>query len=114
MKLATFSLRGTNRVGIVDEARGRIRPISDVGDMLDLIERYNEIKPRLANGENDLSLSEVKLLAPIPAPRRNIFCVGKNYRDHALEFSRSGFEAGRRKVRRSTSIRRCLPNRPAQ
>ncbi|MGZ9092288.1 MAG: fumarylacetoacetate hydrolase family protein [Rhodoplanes sp.] len=94
MKLATFSLRGTNRVGIVDEARGRIRPISDVGDMLDLIERYNEIKPRLANGENDLSLSEVKLLAPIPAPRRNIFCVGKNYRDHALEFSRSGFEAG--------------------
>ena len=94
MKLATFSLRGTNRVGIVDEARGRIRPISDVGDMLYLIERYNEIKPRLANGENDLSLSEVKLLAPIPAPRRNIFCVGKNYRDHALEFSRSGFEAG--------------------
>ncbi|MFO6494850.1 MULTISPECIES: fumarylacetoacetate hydrolase family protein [Bacillus] len=30
-------------------------------------------------------LSDVKLLAPIPAPRKNIMCVGKNYRDHAIE-----------------------------
>jgi 2-keto-4-pentenoate hydratase/2-oxohepta-3-ene-1,7-dioic acid hydratase in catechol pathway len=28
---------------------------------------------------------EVKLLAPIPRPRKNIFCVGKNYVAHALE-----------------------------
>ena len=27
-------------------------------------------------------------------PRRNIFCVGKNYREHAKEFAGSGFEAG--------------------
>jgi 2-keto-4-pentenoate hydratase/2-oxohepta-3-ene-1,7-dioic acid hydratase in catechol pathway len=32
-------------------------------------------------------------LAPIPRPRRNIFCVGNNYRDHAREFSQSGFDA---------------------
>ncbi|MFX3622462.1 MAG: fumarylacetoacetate hydrolase family protein [Ectobacillus sp.] len=31
------------------------------------------------------SLKEVKLLAPIPKPRKNIICVGKNYREHALE-----------------------------
>jgi 2-keto-4-pentenoate hydratase/2-oxohepta-3-ene-1,7-dioic acid hydratase in catechol pathway len=36
----------------------------------------------------------VRLLAPIPAPRRNIFCVGKNYREHAKEFAGSGYEAG--------------------
>lgn len=30
-------------------------------------------------------LSEVKLLAPIPRPSKNIFCVGKNYKEHALE-----------------------------
>ncbi|MFD3447303.1 fumarylacetoacetate hydrolase family protein [Microbacteriaceae bacterium 4G12] len=30
-------------------------------------------------------LSEVKLLAPILRPRKNIMCVGKNYRDHAIE-----------------------------
>ena len=32
-----------------------------------------------------LPLSSVQLLAPIPRPRKNIFCVGKNYVDHALE-----------------------------
>jgi 2-keto-4-pentenoate hydratase/2-oxohepta-3-ene-1,7-dioic acid hydratase in catechol pathway len=30
-------------------------------------------------------IAEVKLLAPIPRPRKNILCVGKNYRDHAIE-----------------------------
>jgi len=30
-------------------------------------------------------LSDVKLYAPIPRPSKNIFCVGKNYREHALE-----------------------------
>ncbi|WP_338780964.1 fumarylacetoacetate hydrolase family protein [Metabacillus sp. FJAT-52054] len=31
------------------------------------------------------SLSDVDLLPPIPRPRKNVFCVGKNYRDHAVE-----------------------------
>ncbi|GGJ71818.1 2-keto-4-pentenoate hydratase/2-oxohepta-3-ene-1,7-dioic acid hydratase in catechol pathway [Anoxybacillus voinovskiensis] len=30
-------------------------------------------------------LADVRLLAPIPRPTKNIFCVGKNYVDHALE-----------------------------
>lgn len=29
--------------------------------------------------------SEVKWLSPIPRPTKNIFCVGKNYADHAIE-----------------------------
>lgn len=32
-----------------------------------------------------LSMDQVKLLAPIPKPQKNIFCVGKNYADHAIE-----------------------------
>src|SRR6202453_4474204 len=32
-----------------------------------------------------LPLAEVRLLAPIPRPRKNIFCVGLNYRDHIAE-----------------------------
>ena len=40
-----------------------------------------------------LVLADVQLLAPIPHPRRNILCVGKNYLDHVGEFSRSGFDA---------------------
>jgi 2-keto-4-pentenoate hydratase/2-oxohepta-3-ene-1,7-dioic acid hydratase in catechol pathway len=38
------------------------------------------------------ALSSVRLLAPIPSPRRDIFCVGKNYREHVAEFGRSGYD----------------------
>jgi 2-keto-4-pentenoate hydratase/2-oxohepta-3-ene-1,7-dioic acid hydratase in catechol pathway len=40
-----------------------------------------------------ISVSDVELLAPIPRPRRNIFCVGKNYYAHAEEFAASGFDS---------------------
>ena len=32
-----------------------------------------------------LELAEVRLLAPIPYPKRNVFCIGKNYVEHAKE-----------------------------
>ncbi|WP_053365534.1 fumarylacetoacetate hydrolase family protein [Bacillus sp. FJAT-27245] len=32
-----------------------------------------------------IPLDEAKLLAPIPRPLKNVFCVGKNYADHAIE-----------------------------
>ena len=31
------------------------------------------------------SFSDIRWLSPIPRPRKNIMCVGKNYRDHAIE-----------------------------
>ncbi len=40
-----------------------------------------------------LPLSEVELAAPVPRPHRNIFCVGKNYHEHAHEFAASGFDS---------------------
>jgi 2-keto-4-pentenoate hydratase/2-oxohepta-3-ene-1,7-dioic acid hydratase in catechol pathway len=40
-----------------------------------------------------VSLDQVTLEAPLPRPLRNVFCVGKNYYDHAEEFSRSGFDS---------------------
>ena len=33
------------------------------------------------------------LQPPIPLPRRNIFCAGKNYHAHAAEFAASGFDS---------------------
>ena len=48
----------------------------------------------LREGSETVALDSVCLLAPIPRPRRNIMCVGKNYREHAREFAQSGFEAG--------------------
>jgi 2-keto-4-pentenoate hydratase/2-oxohepta-3-ene-1,7-dioic acid hydratase in catechol pathway len=34
-------------------------------------------------------LADVKLLAPIPRPQKNVFCVGRNYKEHILEGARA-------------------------
>jgi 2-keto-4-pentenoate hydratase/2-oxohepta-3-ene-1,7-dioic acid hydratase in catechol pathway len=46
-----------------------------------------------ATGGARLPRSVLKLLAPFPRPAKNIFCVGKNYHEHAKEFHDSGFDA---------------------
>ncbi|AQA01370.1 hydrolase [Mycobacterium sp. MS1601] len=43
-------------------------------------------------------VDDVELGAPFPLPRRNIFCVGKNYREHAAEFAGSGYDSGAAQV----------------
>ncbi|MGF6774103.1 2-keto-4-pentenoate hydratase/2-oxohepta-3-ene-1,7-dioic acid hydratase in catechol pathway [Paraburkholderia sp. GAS199] len=94
MKFATFEHQGKQLVGKVSADGQRISPLSATS-MLDLIERYEHFAGQIEAGHPDaLRLDEVRLLAPIPAPRKNIFCVGKNYREHAREFSKSGYEAG--------------------
>ena len=95
MKFARFAQDGAVRIGIVDDAGKSVRRLEPaVDDMLELIRRYDELRDRLRAAGEPLRLSEVTLLAPIPAPPRNIICVGKNYREHAREFARSGYEAG--------------------
>jgi 2-keto-4-pentenoate hydratase/2-oxohepta-3-ene-1,7-dioic acid hydratase in catechol pathway len=43
-------------------------------------------------------VDDVELGAPFPQLRRNIFCVGKNYREHAAEFAGSGYDSGAAQV----------------
>jgi len=94
MKLASFSRDGRLQVGSVNEANKTIHPIEGVRDMIDVIERFDCLAAALSAKGEELALADVNLLAPIVTPQRNIFCVGKNYLEHAKEFSRSGFEAG--------------------
>ncbi|MGZ9792420.1 fumarylacetoacetate hydrolase family protein [Bacillus atrophaeus] len=42
-------------------------------------------KPNDELGSFIYSLSDVKLHAPIPKPSKNVMCIGKNYKDHAIE-----------------------------
>lgn len=39
----------------------------------------------IASNRQTLPLRRTKLLAPIPRPRKNIFCMGRNYAEHARE-----------------------------
>lgn len=43
-------------------------------------------------------VADAKLCAPIPRTPKNIFCVGKNYHEHAKEFAGSGFDGGAKDV----------------
>lgn len=96
MKLATLIYHDEQLVSVVDEAKQSFRPISYQGeslsDMNQFIARFSTIGDLLEYG-SECSLQEATLLAPIPKPRRNIMCVGKNYLAHAREFTRSGFDS---------------------
>jgi 2-keto-4-pentenoate hydratase/2-oxohepta-3-ene-1,7-dioic acid hydratase in catechol pathway len=37
-----------------------------------------------------IPLERIRLLAPIPRPARNVFCIGKNYREHVREIQKAG------------------------
>jgi 2-keto-4-pentenoate hydratase/2-oxohepta-3-ene-1,7-dioic acid hydratase in catechol pathway len=87
MKLATIRWNGATQAAVVDEARDRVHPLGR--DMLSIVQT-GTVGPTLADS---VALSSVEVLAPIPRPPRNIFCVGKNYRAHAAEFTRSGFDS---------------------
>ncbi len=92
MKLISFDIDGALATGAIID--GQIAPFpKNLADMTDVI-RHAEDLTGLTNDSGRISLEDVTLRAPIPNPMRNIICVGKNYRDHAQEFSRSGFEAG--------------------
>ncbi|HEX4043660.1 MAG TPA: fumarylacetoacetate hydrolase family protein [Xanthobacteraceae bacterium] len=92
MKFCTYRDSETARIGLVDSDAGAVQPLDFRGDMTELIRRYDRAdKVPVADGK-PIPLGQVQLLAPVPRPRRNIFCVGKNYREHAREFSRSGFD----------------------
>lgn len=84
---------------VVDVAAlGAAHGLALPGDMLSLIDNQATALPILkrlveAGGDWPLGaarpLADVKLLAPIPRPRKNIFGIGLNYRAHVSESAKS-------------------------
>lgn len=93
MRVGVFSIAGERQVGQVDLDRMTIAPFdlsaaeAETG-VLALIERG----PKPLATRSPLPLAQIEIEAPMPRPRRNIFCVGKNYYEHAHEFAKSGFD----------------------
>jgi 2-keto-4-pentenoate hydratase/2-oxohepta-3-ene-1,7-dioic acid hydratase in catechol pathway len=100
MRYATVEYQGRTFVATVDKAGEKVTPLS-VADM-NAVFRGERGEP---NGAA-IALSAVKLKAPVPLPLRNIMCVGKNYYEHAKEFSASGFDSS------STSAADAIPTAP--
>ena len=105
MRLATFRDEAGTRIGvvrgerIVDVSRAALlageEPPQELREMQALIEGGAAALQRvhaLLNGtpeEAELPLAAVELLAPIPRPRKNVFCLGRNYAEHAAESLRA-------------------------
>jgi 2-keto-4-pentenoate hydratase/2-oxohepta-3-ene-1,7-dioic acid hydratase in catechol pathway len=92
MKLATFVHEGVEQPGVV--VGDRILPTGGTS-LLALIKggtaaleavRKLAQSPEAASG---YALTDVSLLAPIPVPSRNVFCVGRNYKLHIEEGARA-------------------------
>ncbi|MDH3218204.1 MAG: fumarylacetoacetate hydrolase family protein [Gammaproteobacteria bacterium] len=97
MKIATFKHAGERKVGLVEDNTATINPFEVTAEQAQqgiqyLIELHLAGKD-LPPTSTALGLDEVTLEAPLPRPRRNLFCVGKNYFEHAHEFSSSGFDS---------------------
>ncbi|MEF2548129.1 fumarylacetoacetate hydrolase family protein [Aurantimonas sp. E1-2-R+4] len=93
MKFIRYAKNGESRIGVVEDQMVRaIEPA--VSDMVELIEHYDRLRGEIRTVGEAMPFDSLTIEAPIPAPRRNIFCVGKNYHAHAKEFAQSGFEAG--------------------
>ena len=99
MYLLTYLYENKESIGFLDKEKKEIIPaskafaklnIQEPSDMLHFIdaiehldiEKVNEV---LVSLNYEIALEEVKILAPIPYPKRNVLCLGKNYLDHVNE-----------------------------
>lgn len=99
MKYVTYAESGTGtpRVGVLDAEAGTIAPLPVDGlpeGLLSVVDRdVAGEQPAAAESGTPVPVADVRLLAPMPRPRHDLVCVGKNYAEHASEFARSGRDA---------------------
>lgn len=96
----TFARDGSPRVGVLRDSE-RVLDVGEqakqqglklpfnASDMVALIGSgaagLAAVRKLLQAAGADLALAGLKLLAPIPRPRKNVFCVGWNYLEHFAE-----------------------------
>lgn len=111
MFFVTFEYSGAVQAGVLNKEKTKVIPLREaeefyfgttnlVGSLLELIRKgdlfldtIKEIMDYVERADDCpflLDLEKVTLKAPIPRPEKNIFCLGKNYREHALEFDKTG------------------------
>ena len=96
MRLATFIYRGQEQLGAVTLKGGatQMAPLRQFDRFPESMQAliaagpatWQELEATLQEEAVGLiPLDNVRLLAPIPRPRKNIICLGLNYADHAAE-----------------------------
>ena len=96
MFLLTYSYNNHVSAGFLNKEKTGIIPASEILqgaeslDMIGIIEIFDNFNlEKLENSidtyQDAIELNQVKILSPIPYPRRNVICLGKNYLDHINE-----------------------------
>jgi 2-keto-4-pentenoate hydratase/2-oxohepta-3-ene-1,7-dioic acid hydratase in catechol pathway len=96
MKLVTYAdgdRVGVGRVGEDDVTVHDLTGVVGHRTLLEVIDEWEHLGPAIAAAPAPPVEAEPRLLAPIPNPRRNLFAIGKNYREHVREFGRSGYDS---------------------
>jgi 2-keto-4-pentenoate hydratase/2-oxohepta-3-ene-1,7-dioic acid hydratase in catechol pathway len=104
VRICTFEQRGSPAAGVVAADDTVVSTVDLVGgatdedDVLDLLlsgeELWAELRTAARRTRNGIPLQSAKLLAPIPRPPRNVFCVGWNYSEHFEEGKQARGQAG--------------------
>ena len=93
MRIATVIHQGRRRIGRrgTDGQTIELYEIDGSLGALPLIElaAVGAAGPAIAS---TVALADVRLIAPLPQPRRNLWCVGRNYHAHAKELQGSVFK----------------------
>lgn len=101
MRLVTFTTGTDTRIGVLEGDSVVDLTAADPDlptDMVDVIASWSlEHAVGLAASAPRHDLADVRLLAPLQV-RKNVIAVGRNYRDHAQEFSDSGFDASEKQM----------------
>jgi 2-keto-4-pentenoate hydratase/2-oxohepta-3-ene-1,7-dioic acid hydratase in catechol pathway len=98
LRIATYVHEGRRQVGQVSADGTRLTPFPLPPELaargaLPLIESAAACGTAVrAPSGASVALADVRLEAPIPLPRRNIWCVGRNYHAHAKELRDSVFK----------------------
>ncbi len=98
MRYATFIHDGSQKVGAVSADGLSVTPLAlsaaeaELG-VLALVNRQMRGEALPAPVGAAIAVAQIRLMAPVPRPRRNIFCVGRNYQAHAKELAGSIFKS---------------------
>jgi 2-keto-4-pentenoate hydratase/2-oxohepta-3-ene-1,7-dioic acid hydratase in catechol pathway len=95
-RLASWFWGGRCHVGTVSACGRELTPLR-VADaalgVLPLVEAWAQGEPLPPEAGPRVPAEVVQLRAPIPRPRRNLLCIGRNYRAHAAELATTVFRS---------------------
>lgn len=96
MRLASWHWGGRAQAGLMSPSGRELTPLA-LGDAsagaLPLVELLAAGRALPAPSGARLPIEAVTLRAPLPRPRRSLFCVGRNYRAHAEELAATVFRS---------------------